>query len=229
MRRGWPAGILIALSLAGCYGSTEPATNVTATGATLHGKGTANNGPASSYFEYWPTGRESDKRKTFTRSWPAGASGPISEAVSGLMPDTEYSFRICGSDSGGQAVCAQTRTFRSGKGDWVDAVFAYEGRTAGVSAGSGPSGENPSGLIQVVVSSIPRTYPVTCLAVTGNRAIVGAVRSPGDAVIWGIEDGSLAHRGISTPGTPDCQNTDFDSLPQTTAPSGRATVHDEQP
>jgi hypothetical protein len=54
------------LGVCGCYGSTEPATNVTFDAAQLNARGTANNGPASSYFEYWPTNTPQAKITTST-------------------------------------------------------------------------------------------------------------------------------------------------------------------
>ncbi len=66
------------VALAGCYASTEPATNVGPEAATLNARGTANNGPARSHFEFWMTG---STRVSWTddQRWPAGASGPFSQ------------------------------------------------------------------------------------------------------------------------------------------------------
>jgi hypothetical protein len=213
-----------ALTLVGCYGSTEPATNVTATGATLNGKGTTNNGPAVSYFEYWPTENPSSKQITPDRSWPGGVSGPFSEPITGLTSGTAYSFRLCGHDAGGPTVCAQTR----GIGDSVAGGLAdSSGHALGVQARSGGSGENPNGTFGFVVSSIPRNYSVTCLAVTGKRAIVGGVRTPDDGWLLGFEDGSRTFGSQSTREAPNCAGTSFDSLPKTTATSGSVVVDDE--
>jgi hypothetical protein len=53
--------VVAGLALTGCYGSTEPATEVTADTARLNARGTANNGPATSFFEIWPTNAPSAK------------------------------------------------------------------------------------------------------------------------------------------------------------------------
>ncbi len=45
------AVVVAAITLAGCYGSTEPATDVRPNSAVLQARGTANDGPAFSYFE----------------------------------------------------------------------------------------------------------------------------------------------------------------------------------
>src|SRR5579884_666049 len=178
-----------AVVLAGCYGSTEPATNVTYDGATLNARGTANNGPASSWFEYWATADPSSTVKTYPQSWPAGASGPFSATVSPasgsppLYAGTDYSFRMCGQDQGVGPVCAQTRTFRTTaptrdavEGSWVDPPDSPHSNRGSVYAVAGPSG--PSGNVQYAHWEYdPYGFkgPVTCLSVSGNRAVVGSV------------------------------------------------------
>lgn len=214
----------VAATLLGCYGSTEPATNVNAGGATLHGKGTTNNGPAVSYFEYWPSESPSSKQTTPERSWPGGVSGPFSDRVTDLSIGIAYSFRLCGHDNGPSAVCAQTR----GIGDSVAVKMqAQPNLYAQVDARSGGSGQDPNGQVGSVVSGIPRAYSVTCLAVTGNRALVGGVRTPDDNVLFGFQGGSLTYGSTSSTTPADCAGTDYDSLPQHTGVSGTVVVHDE--
>jgi hypothetical protein len=167
--------------LAGCYGSTEPATDVGTKTATLNAQGKANNGPATAFFEYWVRGASGSTQQTDPAHVPAGAQGAFSEKVTGLDPDTSYSFRLCGSDdSGGPTVCAQTRTFRTAVAeDSVTGFWKVSPDIFGsIDARSGPSGEDPQGYIR---SQGPyyRWWDfegvVTCVAVNGNRAAVGAV------------------------------------------------------
>lgn len=106
-------------ALAGCYGDTDEVQYVQTRSARLSAHGTANNGPAFSYFEYWKTATPNDRLRTQTRNWPAKASSPFYEDVSGLTGDTAYSFRICGGDAGAQAVCGNVRSFRTSAGDSV--------------------------------------------------------------------------------------------------------------
>ena len=75
-KRSAAAVAMAGLALVGCYGSTEPATEVERDSARLNARGTANNGPASSVFEYWPAGRQDAARQTRRLNWPGGASGP---------------------------------------------------------------------------------------------------------------------------------------------------------
>lgn len=194
MRRWAVAAVLSLVGCTGCYGSTEPATDVTQDSAQLNAHGRANNGPASSYFEYAPTNGTGFTRTTDPRSWPAGASGPFSEQVEGLLPATPYTFRLCGRDNGSASVaCAQRRSFTTVKppGDGVEALFYAppdppRAVQVSVSARSGPSGEHPSGTIRT-----PAYLGfVTCLRVVGDRAAVVSVgqdsteNDPGPEFLW---------------------------------------------
>jgi hypothetical protein len=194
MRRWAVAAVLALLWCTGCYGSTEPATNVTQDYAQLNARGTANNGPASSHFEYTPTNGTGFTRTTASRSWPAGASGPFSEDVHALLPATPYEFRLCGHDQGSSAeFCAPKRSFTTAKpaGDGVEAIFYAppdppRAAQVSVSARSGPAGEHPSGTIHT-----PEFVGyVTCLRVVGSRAAVVSVgqdssqNDPGAEYLW---------------------------------------------
>jgi hypothetical protein len=176
-----PLSLVAALALAGCYASTEPATDVGRDTATLHARGTANNGAATSWFQYWETG-SSQKAETEFRHWPAGASGPFSAKVTGLAANRAYSFRVCGFDDNNlSVVCGQTRAFKTTAAteDSVTGSWDVSPHLNGtVDAHSGPAGQSPHGSVSDVYA--PITYNafqgfVTCLAVDGNKAAVGAV------------------------------------------------------
>jgi hypothetical protein len=182
--------VLVAIAQAGCYGSTEPATDVGIDSATLNGKGTANNGPAHAYFEYWLTGAsDSEPPRAGDHDYPAGSSGPISAKVTKLAANSSYSFHVCGYDynaegEGGPSSCAQTRTFTTKPpvedalrgGFWSGCCSRLD-----IDAKSAPNGTNPGGWVRDYRSSSSPTTPreftgfVTCLAVNGSRAAVGAV------------------------------------------------------
>jgi hypothetical protein len=250
--------VLGGLALAGCVGSTEPATNVEATRATLNARGTASNGPAYSSFEYWPTGASELARNSQTRSWPAGASGPFSETVERLAAATSYSFRVCGRDQQSQTdfVCAQTRTFTTlpPVEDAAHGSYFHPGSTGlRIDATSGPSGEQPRGSVHYSSGGGPSSPFVsfdgfvTCLAVNGDRAAIGAVGRefrtgiPGggtrDAtVILTVVDGRVAaldthgpHRlGTAQPGStpPDCATASFTSQQEVVRDEGDFIVDD---
>jgi hypothetical protein len=172
------------LALAGCYGSTEKATDVGFTSATLHGHGVTNNGPATSFFEYWPTATPAQKQTTQNRDWPANISGNFSEQVSGLSQGTKYQFRLCGHDSGQPSICAQTRNFETPAPDRVVGTATSGDLTWTLDASSGPSGENPHGTFQGYQPSTQSgfTGSIGCLAVHGDTARFYAV---GVAVVGG--------------------------------------------
>jgi hypothetical protein len=236
LRRLSALAALALVSLAGCYASTEPATNVGPETATLNARGTANNGPASSSFAYWISGTTGRVRGTDERHWPAGASGPFSEKIKGLYASKQYSFRLCGSDdSGGLDACAQTRTFTtrpavddSVVGEWGSSPHFY----GTIDAHSGPSGQSPRGKIWRFsgVGNSPSLFEgfVICVAVSGDRAAVGAVghETVQDPPNWHpatllatVVDGgpsgddtlSLVLQQGSTP--PSCANASFGNQP----------------
>jgi hypothetical protein len=174
-------------ALSGCYASTEPATNVTVSRATLNARGTANSGPASSYFQYGPTGTDL-LFATARQEWPAGASGRFTgTTATGLLPlepGTEYRFRVCGNDAGEEPVCAQWRTFRTPSTPVQDEALGYwrYGFGAGspegqVDARADRDGSNARGTLWVrqPFDAVWFSGRVTCLSVSGHSAVVGAV------------------------------------------------------
>jgi hypothetical protein len=249
------------LLVAGCYGSTEPATDVGIDSATLNGKGTANNGRAHAFFQYWLTGasgpEDPDVPTAGGHDYPAGASGPISAKVTKLAAESSYSFRLCGYDynadgEGGPESCAQTRTFTT-KPPVEDALRGgfYAGCCSrfDVDAKSAPNGTNPGGWIQWYRSSSSPTAPprlfngfVTCLAVEGSRAAVGAVgkwKQSGapDAnatflitVVDGRTEEDTYHE-IETPGLapPNCATASFANQNTLIDPTADFIVNDAQP
>lgn len=256
-RRAAAGAVLGGLVLTGCYGSTEPATNVESKRATLNARGTANNGPATSFFEYWPTGAQDLTRRTTSRTWPAGASGAFSETVERLAASTAYSFRVCGRDeqAEGEAVCAQTRTLTT-RPPVEDALHGsyFHPPTTGlrVDVASGPSGDGPHGSVRYTSGSAFGPYVefegfVTCLAVDGDRAAIGAVgrefrtgipnggERPATAIVT-VVDGRVAANdthgphglGTAQPGStpPDCTTASFASQQQVPRQEGDFIVDD---
>jgi hypothetical protein len=238
---------------AGCRGQTDPATDVTWDSATLNASGTANNGPAFSYFEYWPTADSSNRVQTSTRHWKAGTSGPFRELVAGLKQNTEYSFRVCGQDEGQAAVCAQTLKFKTKVGNTVRGNWGFRGfccahtippvpsRDNGVDASSGPNGERPTGTLVADASdgsdghpSSGQTYTVTCLKI--DRTPKGYIRAAigyGGHVVWLWYRPYSAVRAFSDPvdgncntATPPAENAGHDNTDgQILAPYAHFTIN----
>jgi hypothetical protein len=176
-------GVLLTIALAGCYGSTEPATNVTPETAQLNGQGTANNGPASAIFRYRLVG-DDEEFTTEPIHFPAGASGPFSRKVTGLAADSQYAFQLCGVDDGQDGlICANTRTFTTPpavEDSLTGSYFSPCCYSWDVNAHAGPNGENARGSTRYTslpAFSIGTEFIgfVTCLEVDGRSAAVGAV------------------------------------------------------
>jgi hypothetical protein len=176
--------VLALVGFSGCYGSTEPATRVGPEIATLNAHGTANNGPASTVFEYWQTASSADHRFTLPLRWPADASGPFSQQINDLASSTSYSFRVCGADSDtGNSACAQTRTFATPpavEDAALGGTFSGCCSSVSVNAHAAADGSRPRGSVRVVNGGgvgprIEFNGFVTCLIVNGRRATIGAV------------------------------------------------------
>jgi hypothetical protein len=221
-----------AVALGGCYASTEPATDVGSTSAQLNARGTANNGPATSRFEYWITGATT-RQSTPPQSWPAGASGPFSAKVTGLAASTSYSFRVCGADNsgGGATTCAQTRAFKtsapvedSAVGYWPNSPHFF----GEVDAHSGPSGQSAHGTMSARVSFQAFTGSVTCLLVAGNHATVGAVGNyPGEPAAKETMITTIVDGGATAADTVNPSITEGSTTPPVCNPfTGSGTIVD---
>jgi hypothetical protein len=227
------------LILGGCYGSTEPATDIGFDRATLTANGTANAGDAHVYFEYWPTGHPESVVATIGKDVPAGSSGKYSEPTAnsfrGLAAGTQYTYRVCAKDQGvPNGACAQTRTFTTARpagdlvrGDYLTLLGGI-GHRGSVDAHGDASGANAGGTLELPVdkdtSAGTFSGTVTCLRVEGNRATVGAVGSndggPATA-LFEVVDNDATWIGTAdqvdwtvTPGStpPNCSTGSFATL-----------------
>ena len=90
---------------------TKAASEVNATGASLHGTINPNGIAAETYFEYGPTSAYGSK--TAVKGAGSGLT-PVEQtaAISGLEPGSEYHFRIVGTNSGGSTY-GKDATFRT--------------------------------------------------------------------------------------------------------------------
>ncbi len=183
------------------------------------------------YFEYWATANPGLVTKTQGKDYEGGLTGPVSEPnyllPFGLNADTQYSFRLCATDrSAPNGVCAQTRTFRTIRpaGDAVHGVFALQlggvGHSGSVDAESDASGTNPSGTLNLP-GYLGNTFSgqVTCVAVHGKEAAVGAVGTTFDG---NPASGLLRVRAGVTAPDPDAIN--YTTTPGTTPPDCAAAT-----
>jgi hypothetical protein len=222
------AAAAAAVGLSACYGSTEPASDIAFDHATLNASVSTNNRPADVRFELWTTAQPSQRGFTLAKTLPAGFTGPFSQPNSpfgpyGLVPDTEYSFRLCGRAQGTGEVCVKARTFRTLKpsGDLLRGFFALQftgiGHTGNVQAESNRTGGGATGRLQLP-GEFGNTFSgdVTCLSVRGHDAAVGALGR--------TEDGTPAS-GLLKVGddpTPGFANTSADQVHYTVTPHGAA-------
>lgn len=95
--------ILLALSLSGCFGQTDEATDVTVDGARLWGTGNCDTGDCDIYFKYWQRGGGANWATSTTvfepRGLPPGSTWPVYADISGLEADAEYLFQFCGKEA----------------------------------------------------------------------------------------------------------------------------------
>ena len=83
--------------------ATQPATSISAKGATLNATVNPNGTPTTAYFEYGPSAAYGSR--TPLMSLGSGTNAvPASSSVSGLSPGFTYHFRIIASNAGGSAL-----------------------------------------------------------------------------------------------------------------------------
>jgi hypothetical protein len=174
--------------LSGCaIGFRVPATDITATSATLNGYVGSNRSEQGEwFFKYGTTedfGSETPHRSIqFTEL----TRHDVSEPVSGLEPRTVYHYVLCADDQepGVDAFCSAPQTLRTFDDATSDSVVVTGGRAGQltnteINVTSGPAGENPTGQLaadspygHLVASGI------TCFSVSANRANIGGTLQP---------------------------------------------------
>lgn len=165
-----------------------------ATSATLVGRINANGSATSYRFEYGPTIAYGTSVPLADAS-AGSASTPavFAQGISGLVPDTDYHFRVVATNANGTAV-SDDRMFRTQKGDQPDQrgieLVSQPDKIGGVGVGLWSDGVG-----QLASSGVP--------AYTGNRFLVGgSYGAPlnGDSGHGFTNDWSLAQRGDSGQG-----------------------------
>ncbi len=90
--------IICAVVLSGCVGTTTPATNVGTTSATLNAEASCSGGVPTPCSWYWRWGTDGNYQYSSPIAGPEQVSwsGTMSYTVTGLTPDTTYSYQLCG-------------------------------------------------------------------------------------------------------------------------------------
>ncbi len=160
MRRasGVVLATVVALLVAACGGYVSPATNVSATQATLNGSVSCNGGDANAggtpceYYWEWGTVASGGYPNTSPVQGPVNANVsnvPVRYDVSGLQPSTQYQFKLCGKGDGitsfecvgPQADQSAAQTFRTKSGaspppvSWSEVSPSLPAGDSGVLAG----------------------------------------------------------------------------------------------
>jgi hypothetical protein len=110
----------------------------------------------------------------------------VSIPLDGLTPSTTWHYRICAEDAQART-CSKDATLFTG-----DSVTG-RGLAGGLwafkfDAHSGPSGENPTGTaFWGHGPSLIFEGPVTCLAVAGNRAVIGMDSSISPLLLYALD------------------------------------------
>jgi len=190
IRAAWLAALLAGCAVAaGCAtGTTEPATEVTDSAATLRARGSTGGEATQWWFQYGTT--TSYGSKTPNRSVGSGtATQTVSERITGLNPDTIYHFRACASNASGSG-CAADRTFRTGSAGLLPGfqeTTVFSGLEAPTAVRFAPDGrifvaEKPGGI--KVFDGLGDTTPTTFANLRGrvdhnwDRGLLGLAIHP---------------------------------------------------
>ena len=107
----------------GAPGFTRPATDITATTATLNGDVGSSIGGTVNYTFHWGETPATLESAGGTVETEKDVKEPISGAISNLEPQTLYYFKVCGNDDG-RDVCSARATFTT-----LDEHICPRGRT----------------------------------------------------------------------------------------------------
>ena len=144
--------VAAAVACAGCYGSTEAATNVNLSGATLNGFGTTD-ADTSVFFEYWP----SPTPPAGGGDPPQGRPGRRDRAVSPVRPPVGARHRVPASASAAKREGGRPSAPRPGRSacpprpamPWSGGAVRLRLPAPGAKRQSSPSGASPTGSLAI--------------------------------------------------------------------------------
>jgi hypothetical protein len=226
--------VLTLCAVTGCgFGATAGVDDVSLTAATLRGSVGAldRDFQGDWYFEYWTSeepGTHTTARRPFSAQ--AGEQQPVSaritgfdqldQPVAGLSRVRRAAFRICvvrDTPSYGP-LCSNAQPFQTG--DYVFGSVAFQGADYGmfgtIAAEGGPAGEDPGGRVDLDTLFGTRDDirgPVTCLRISGRRAVIGVDNETGADVLLYLHADDRALYLASAP-------PDLSSCPDPRVPSG---------
>lgn len=203
--------------------TTGAASSITTTAATLNGTASTGGGPdATVTFIYFPTATPANTTTVTADQSPVSSDAPVSVSanISGLVPNTEYGFRVNANNTEGNAIGS-------------DVTFTTSGAPAiTVTDGANPlpngSGTFDFGTVDGVDSSPEQTFTIenngsTDLAVTNttlsNTTDFTLTQTPSSTVAAGASTDFAVQFTTATPGTytttVSIDNSDADETPYT--------------
>ncbi|PEN08450.1 hypothetical protein CRI93_04880 [Longimonas halophila] len=185
--------------------TTDAASGVTTTAATLNGTASTDGGPdATVTFTYFPTANSANTTTVTADQSPVTSDSPVnvSANISGLTPNTEYGFRVEANNTEGNAIGS-------------DATFTTSGAPAitvtdGTNTLPNGSGTFDFGTVDGVASSPEQTFTIenngsTDLAVTNtalsNTTDFTLTQVPSSTVAAGASTDFAVQFTTATPGT----------------------------
>jgi hypothetical protein len=201
-------GIMCAVVLSGCQGSTNPATNVGMATATLNAQASCSGGVPTPCSWYWRWGTNGHYQYSSAVSGPTTAkwSGKLSYTATGLTPDTTYGYQLCGEGDAVTAfVCVGSANgspsqFTTGSSGSSSVAFVQAGDTGTfngntTSIGSGQynqvlphnTGIGHSVVLEIQTLTDPGTQTNTVTSISsgmGTFQFVNSYNDGADTEIW---------------------------------------------
>ena len=174
-------GLVAALASGCATGFVGTPTNITGTSATINGiVWTTDGGDVTYWVEYGTTTAYDQETAARTVGVAEDAPHDVSAPLAGLTPSTTWHYRICAEDA--QAgTCSKDATLFTGDSVTGSGVAAINDVIVEVDAHSGPSGESAGGSFAFTISGTRQEFPVSCLHLSGNTAVVGTGFAAGGA------------------------------------------------
>jgi hypothetical protein len=176
-------GLVAALASGCATGFVGKPTKITGTSATINGiVWTTDGGDVTYWVEYGTTTAYDQQSAARTVGVAEDAPHGVSVPLAGLTPSTTWHYRICAEDAQAGRCSKDAALFT---GDSVTGSgVAGANVIFDVDAHSGPSGETARGTFAVKQPGTARLeFPVSCLHVSGNTAVVGAGFAAGGGAV----------------------------------------------